>query len=82
MLGEVENYRKAVERFWEALPDFARNPDSTGIRDGVILRFAFTFDPAWKSIWEYLEDQGRHEKDRVLQAGIQIIALAERCLEV
>lgn len=58
MLQKVENYRRAVERLREALSDLAQNPDSTVIRDGVIQRFEFTFELAWKSLREYLEDQG------------------------
>ena len=42
----------------EALSDFAQNPESTVIRDGVIQRFEFTFELAWKSLREYMEDQG------------------------
>ena len=44
-------------RLREALSDFAQNPESTVIRDGVIQRFEFTFELAWKSLREYLEDQ-------------------------
>ena len=58
MLQRVENYRKAVERLREALSDFAQNSDSTVIRNGVIQRFEFTVELAWKFLREYLEDQG------------------------
>ena len=58
MLQNVENYRKAVERLREALSDVAQNSDSTVIRNGVIQRFEFTFELAWKFLREYLEDQG------------------------
>ena len=58
MLRKVEKYRKAVERLKEALSEFAKNPNSTVIRDGVIRRFEFTFELAWKSLREYLDDQG------------------------
>ena len=58
MLQKVENYRRAVERLREALSDLGQNPDSTVIRDGVVLRFEFTFELAWKFLREYLEDQG------------------------
>ena len=58
MLQKVENYCKAVERLNESLPALAQQPDSTIIRDGVIQRFEFTFELAWKSLREYMEDQG------------------------
>lgn len=58
MLQKCENFCKAVTRLSEALDELALNPASTVIRDGVIQRFEFTFELAWKSIREYLEDQG------------------------
>ena len=61
MLQKVENYRRAVERLREALSDLAQNPDSTVIRDGVIQRFEFCTELAWKTTREYLIDQGYNE---------------------
>lgn len=58
MLQKIENYCKAVDRLNEAIPELARQPDSTIIRDGIIQRFEFTFELAWKSLREYMEDQG------------------------
>lgn len=52
-----ENYLQAVQRLGEALEEYAANPTDT-IRDGVIQRFEFTFELAWKSLKEYMQDQG------------------------
>lgn len=52
-----DNYLRAVQRLGEALEEYATNPTDT-VRDGVIQRFEFTFDLAWKSLKEYMQDQG------------------------
>ena len=46
-----DNYLRAVQRLGEALEEYAANPTDT-VRDGVIQRFEFTFDLAWKSLKE------------------------------
>lgn len=58
MLQKCEHFCNAVERLAEALTEYAASPASTVIRDGVIQRFEFTFELAWKSLREYMEDQG------------------------
>lgn len=58
MLQKCENYCNAVVRLSEALDELTQHPDSTVVRDGVIQRFEFTFELAWKSLREYMEDQG------------------------
>ena len=52
-----DNYLRAVQRLGEALDEYAANPTDT-VRDGVIQRFEFTFELAWKSLKEYMLDQG------------------------
>ena len=58
MLQKCENFRNAVWRLSEALAEYKQHPESTVVRDGVIQRFEFTFELAWKSLREYMENQG------------------------
>ena len=58
MLQKCENFCRAVVRLSEALAEYAGTPGSTVIRDGVIQRFEFTCELAWKTTREFLLDQG------------------------
>lgn len=58
MLQKIENYQNAVKRLEEAIARYQAAPDDTLYRDGLIQRFEFTFELAWKSLKEYMEDQG------------------------
>lgn len=49
-----EDYKKAVLRMQEAL---GKKNFSELEKDGVIQRFEFTFELAWKTLKDYLEDQ-------------------------
>ncbi len=55
--NKVQNLVKAVNRLEEALIEL-RLSDSSVVRDGVIQRFEFTTELAWKAAREYLIDQG------------------------
>ncbi len=55
--NKVENLRKAVERLSEGILELQANQSSI-VRDGVIQRFEFTTEFAWKATREYLMDQG------------------------
>ena len=55
--NKVENLRKAVERLGEGILELQANQSSI-VRDGVIQRFEFTTELAWKATREYLMDQG------------------------
>lgn len=57
MMTKQRNFCAAVQRLAEAVAEYRDNPSST-VRDGVIQRFEFTFELAWKSLKEYMEDQG------------------------
>lgn len=50
---KLNNYKNALARLHEALEESKEN-DSLTIRDGVIQRFEFTTELAWKTLREYL----------------------------
>ena len=57
-LHEKYNYLKeAVKRLREALDDYKKYPLDS-VRDGAIQRFEFCTELAWKTMREYLLDQG------------------------
>ena len=58
MLQKIENYKNALAQLEEAIQRYQQSPNDTLYRDGLIQRFEFTVELAWKSIKEYLEDQG------------------------
>ena len=55
---KVENFCLAAQRLNEANLAFESEPDNELYRDALIQRFEFTFELGWKSMKEYLEDQG------------------------
>ena len=55
--NKLHNFKSAVERLGEALIEL-ENSNSSVVRDGVIQRFEFTTELAWKATREYLLDQG------------------------
>ncbi len=56
------NFSNALKRLAEAAEEFKNNSTSGGILDGVIQRFEFTYELAWKTTKEYLEDIGIVDK--------------------
>ena len=50
----LSDYKSAVDRLEEAL----KEPESEIVIDGVLHRFEFTFELAWKTMKDCLEDQG------------------------
>lgn len=80
MLQKVENYCRAVGRLNEAIPALEQHPESTIIRDGVIQRFEFTFELAWKSLKEYMEDQGADMSDIVFSKQVFKAAYAAQII--
>lgn len=55
---KVENFCLAAQRLWEANQAYQADPENELYRDALIQRFEFTFELAWKSMKEYLTDQG------------------------
>lgn len=74
-MKKVENYLKAVQRLDEAVIEYLKNTENDVIRDGLIQRFEFTFELAWKASKEYLLDQGvsndLHFPKQVLRAAYE-----------
>lgn len=56
-LHKIQQFSQALDRLQEALSDSASS-NSTVMRDGVIQRFEFTAELAWKSCREILLNEG------------------------
>lgn len=57
-MKKIENYHRAVDQLSAAVCAYQAHSDDSLYRDGLIQRFEFTVELAWKSLKEYLEDQG------------------------
>ena len=60
-MNRAQNYLRACDRLSEAVRELSGEPGDELRRDGLIQRFEFTFELAWKSLKEYLEAQGYAE---------------------
>lgn len=58
MLKKIEHYKSALTQLEKAIEAYTNAPRDALYRDGLIQRFEFTAELAWKSMKEYLEDQG------------------------
>jgi len=54
--NKLENYRKALDRLNDGLVKYDYENDL--LRDGLIQRFEFTFELAWKTLKSMFEDEG------------------------
>lgn len=64
-MKKLENYLNAVNRLGEAVTEYLKQKDNTLYQDAVIQRFEFTFELAWKSLKEYMVDQGLNLNDNL-----------------
>ncbi|HOJ10772.1 MAG TPA: nucleotidyltransferase substrate binding protein [Clostridiales bacterium] len=60
---KLMNFSNALQRLKEAAKELEARDASDVIRDGVIQRFEFTYELAWKAAKEYLEDAGIVDKN-------------------
>jgi len=58
MLQKIDNYISALAQLEQAVAIYQKSQQDALYRDGLIQRFEFTVELAWKSVKEYLEDQG------------------------
>lgn len=58
MLQKIQNYKNAFAQLEAAIDRYQSRPEDSLYRDGLIQRFEFTVELAWKSLKEYMEDQG------------------------
>ena len=56
--NKYENFGNAVNRLNEANVAYKRNSDNDIYQDALIKRFEFTFELAWKTLREFMTDQG------------------------
>ena len=56
----LDQFDKARARLRELIERFEGDPSDDGIRDGVVQRFEFTWDLAWKCAKDWL---GEYEQD-------------------
>ena len=59
---KLMNFNNVLKRLVEAAEELKNDNASDVIRDGVIQRFEFTYELAWKTTKEYLEDIGIVDK--------------------
>lgn len=56
--NKYENFNTAIKRLIEANIAYKRNADNDIYQDALIKRFEFTFELCWKTLREFMLDQG------------------------
>ena len=78
--AKQEQLAQAVERLQEAISEYY-STHSQVVRDGVIQRFEFCTELAWKACREYLEDQGFADLPASPKATMKMAYAAELVLD-
>lgn len=60
---KLNNFKNALQRLKESVIEIKRDNSSDVVRDGVIQRFEFTYELAWKATKEYMEEMGIVDKN-------------------
>ena len=56
--AKLSNFKNALQRLKEAVEQFEQDETNDLLRDGLIQRFEFTYELAWKATREYLKELG------------------------
>ncbi len=56
--NKYDNFNKAVKRLNEANISYRKNSENDIYQDALIKRFEFTFELGWKTLREFLIEQG------------------------
>jgi len=56
--AKLSNFKNALQRLKEAVEQLEQNETNDLLRDGLIQRFEFTYELAWKATREYLKELG------------------------
>ena len=53
-----QNFERAYFSLNESIEAFNKEPDNLFIRDSIIQRYEYTIELAWKTLKDYLEEEG------------------------
>lgn len=80
-----QNYEKAFKRLERAIDVVKRIPDDDLLQSGLVQTYEYTFELAWKTLKDYLEQEGflPHSPRETIRQGFQsgYIANAEDWLQ-
>ena len=69
-----ENYRKALSQLTQAVGMYDESVEAL-IKEGILHRFQFTYELAWKVMKDFLEDEGQQNVTGSRSASRQAVAL-------